>query len=360
MGAGPCSQLLRERGWALAVAGAQAASAGVGTSRWPLVALERSQGGEPAMPKPVHHAAIDELPMRAPANPPCADRTFGGRRPSVDDWLAALPGLKRVGREHVGPCPLCGGDDRFRVGERGAFCRRCCPRGGPAYGKLLRAVFRGGFRAGAGAVGPRRKPKPPSSAYALRILGRSGPVPGTLAERYLRRRGLGEAAFGAIGFNPRVHTSDGTHPALVVAVAPDFGAPPVACHCVLLGADGRKADMPRPRRSFGPVGAGAAYLGDRRCKTVALAEGVENALSAALISRGGHPVATLGAGALAQWRPPGWCERAVVFADGDAAGHGAAGELKRRMGAAGFLLEVRWLLRGDANDLFREKGHWRA
>ena len=68
--------------------------------------------------------------------------------------------------------------------------------------------------------------------------------------------------FGAIWFNPGVCTGDGTHPALVVAVAPDFGARAVACHCVLLGADGRKVDVTRPRRSFGPVGAEAAYLGE--------------------------------------------------------------------------------------------------
>ena len=55
--------------------------------------------------------------------------------------------------------------------------------------------------------------------------------------------------FAAIRFNPRVLTSDGTHPAVV----PHFGARAVAYHCVLLGADGRKADVARPRRSFGPV-----------------------------------------------------------------------------------------------------------
>ena len=276
----------------------------------------------------------------------------------MEDWLAALPGLRRVGREHVGPCPLCGGDHRFRVGERGAFCRRCCPRGGPAYAKLLKAVFGGGFRAGAGAVGPRRKPKPPSGAYALRILDGSRPARGTLAERYLRRRGLGGAAFGAIRFNPRVRTGDGTHPALVAAVAPDFGARAVAYHCVLLGADGRKADVARPRRSFGPVGAGAAYLGNGRCGTVVLAEGVENALAEVLMTGGGHPVATLGTGMLGRWLPPGWCERAVVFADGDAVGREAAWRLKREMDAAGFPVEVRWVLRGDGNDLLRERGRW--
>ena len=51
-------------------------------------------------------------------------------RPTVDDWLAAVPGLRRVGNEYHGACPNCGGDDRFRVLDDGAaFCRQCSPTG---------------------------------------------------------------------------------------------------------------------------------------------------------------------------------------------------------------------------------------
>ena len=50
-------------------------------------------------------------------------------RPTVADWLAAVPGLRRVGGEYHGPCPSCReGDDRFRVLDSGAaFCRVCAP-----------------------------------------------------------------------------------------------------------------------------------------------------------------------------------------------------------------------------------------
>lgn len=61
---------------------------------------------------------------------------------------------------------------------------------------------RGRFRAWCAPAPPRPKPTSPSGAYALRILERSRPASGTLAERYLRRHGLGEPAFGAIRFNP--------------------------------------------------------------------------------------------------------------------------------------------------------------
>ena len=70
--------------------------------------------------------------------------------PAVGDWADAL-GLKRRGRERVGPCPLCGGDDRFHVREgRGGQalvgCRGCID-GQPAairqkrFGELLRTAF---------------------------------------------------------------------------------------------------------------------------------------------------------------------------------------------------------------------------
>ena len=34
---------------------------------------------------------------------------------TLEDWTAALPDLKRRGSEYVGPCPSCGGGDRFHV-----------------------------------------------------------------------------------------------------------------------------------------------------------------------------------------------------------------------------------------------------
>ena len=33
---------------------------------------------------------------------------------TLEDWVDALE-LKRRGKRYLGPCPLCGGDDRFSV-----------------------------------------------------------------------------------------------------------------------------------------------------------------------------------------------------------------------------------------------------
>ena len=59
------------------------------------------------------------------------------RRASVDDLKRStriadlVPGLKKSGAYHVGPCPFCGGEDRFNVKttDRGDewLCRHCTP-----------------------------------------------------------------------------------------------------------------------------------------------------------------------------------------------------------------------------------------
>ena len=33
------------------------------------------------------------------------------------EWQAEQLGLKRMGREYKGPCPVCGGNDRFHLKE---------------------------------------------------------------------------------------------------------------------------------------------------------------------------------------------------------------------------------------------------
>ena len=69
--------------------------------------------------------------------------------PALREWLEALPGLKRSGDQWQGPCPLCGGTDRFRVTkDGGAFCRQCLPNGGnpERLVELENAVFGDGRR----------------------------------------------------------------------------------------------------------------------------------------------------------------------------------------------------------------------
>ena len=69
--------------------------------------------------------------------------------PGVKEWADTLD-LTRRGREWIGPCPLCGGDDRFHVRDSGGRatvgCRGCIDgqsdgERAKRFGELLRAVF---------------------------------------------------------------------------------------------------------------------------------------------------------------------------------------------------------------------------
>ena len=70
--------------------------------------------------------------------------------PGAEAWVARC-GLTMQGRETVGPCPLCGGTDRFHVregpdGEVLFGCRRCIHGQDSEtkerrFWELMRAVF---------------------------------------------------------------------------------------------------------------------------------------------------------------------------------------------------------------------------
>ena len=83
--------------------------------------------------------------------------------PTMDEWrgIASALSLKPKGAELIGPCPACGGDDRFHVNDRRRSgtaalfgCRHCTD-----VGAILRAAFPGRFTSAARSAEPQRKPK---------------------------------------------------------------------------------------------------------------------------------------------------------------------------------------------------------
>ena len=62
---------------------------------------------------------------------------------SIDDFQARFPDLQRRGRGLAGPCPLCGGEDRFHVNRDGVFgCRGCIDDDAPQAAENVKAIFR--------------------------------------------------------------------------------------------------------------------------------------------------------------------------------------------------------------------------
>ena len=97
----------------------------------------------------------------------------------------------------------------------------------------------------------------------------------------------------------------------------------IAAQLTFLHPSGRsKAPCATPRKTFGPLGAGAIRLGPAGA-TVGLAEGTESAMSA--MQMFGITVwATLGAQRLGSIRLPSEVDKVLLYPDRDETGRGAA------------------------------------
>jgi hypothetical protein len=214
--------------------------------------------------------------------------------------------LKRVGRELVGPCPVCGGRDRFAVSiAKQVFnCRGCGARGDII--DFVRHLDGIGFAAAVTTLTgetPRRAPTvktmPKISddtdherrqhAKAAWLWRYSQPIVGSIAERYLRKvRGITCALPPTLGFLPP--RSDEQHPALIAVFAlPDEPEPGVlgeprnvdAVHLTLLKPDGSgKAEVETPKLFIGrPLGRPIVLAPISDSLALAVTEGIEDGLS---------------------------------------------------------------------------------
>jgi putative DNA primase/helicase len=166
---------------------------------------------------------------------------------------------------------------------------------------------------------PRPLPEPEPDERALELWRQAIPVAGTLAERYLRQRGITIQIPASLRFMahadylPRV-----AFPAMIAAVQrPDRKI--IAVQLTFLDPCGEgKAKVANPRKTIGKLAAGAVRLG-LAGETLGLAEGTESALSAMQIS--GVPVwATLGAARFVRVSIPRDVLYLEIFGDRDATG----------------------------------------
>lgn len=233
-------------------------------------------------------------------------------------------------RDKHGPCPLCGGKDRYRWdnkdGKGTYYCAQC---GAGSGWDLLMALKGWDFATAArevrGVLGivPAEKPKPEMSEEQLRQMRRelymaSRPVePGDVVDRYLTARGIGEAVYPkALRTCDRCRFDrDVYHPAML-AVVSDADGQAVQLHRTYLG-DGRKLDVPEPRKlTPGKVPPGSAIRLSDPSPILGIAEGIETALAAS--HRFQVPVwVAISAGLLEKWEPPPGTEEVLIFGDAD-------------------------------------------
>lgn len=215
-------------------------------------------------------------------------------------------GIKLHGRiDRVGPCPGCGGNDRFSINIKKQLfrCRRCNPKGGDVIALVMHLDFCDFItavktltndqieRASTTPVAPNEGAdnyEHEQHRKAAWLWSRRRPVTGTIAETYLRRaRGITCALPLTLGFLPAYKQHA---PALIAAFAipaepePGILAAPSnigAVHLIALKPDGSgKADIEKPKTTVGsPGGLAIVAAPPNDLLTIAITEGIEDALS---------------------------------------------------------------------------------
>lgn len=178
------------------------------------------------------------------------------------------------------------------------------------------------------------------SPEALAIWYRAIPAAGTLAEAYLRWRGISPPYPASLRFLSLPCGDLGATPCLVCAVQ-DVNGEITGIQRIFLAPDGQgKAAMPKPKLSLGTVKAGAIRLGEPdRSGMLTVCEGPEDGLS--LLELLGAPVwVAAGASFLPAMQFPPEVRSIVVGADNDAAGEAKAQEAARAFAMRGLAVRI--------------------
>jgi hypothetical protein len=210
----------------------------------------------------------------------------------------------------------------------------------------------------------RKQPPAPTGSpeSARRLFAMSQPIPGTIAEAYLRKRGITALhELHALRFHPRCYYRPDADaptevwPALIAAVT-DLAGKITGAHRTWLDPSGRdKAPVDTPRRAMGHLLGHGVRFGSAT-DVMAAGEGLETMLSL----RSALPVlpmlAALSANHLAAILFPATLRRLYVARDRDPAGDLAVATLTERAHSAGIEALTLTPALGDFNEDLRELG----
>lgn len=296
-------------------------------------------------------------------------------------WPAILSDLgvpESALRNRHGPCPGCGGRDRFRFDNRDGRGTFICGQGGgdelagdgfTLLGHIFGLSFVDALRRvgdllyvahpssrvrilaplrplpiSNDSVAPARDPERAWRAINTVLSLCRSPAPDGPVAAYIAARGLSGIATDRPADlwearHLRYYNEGGSwteHPAMVAAVRA-VGGDVLTLHRVYLNDRGGKATLPNPKRLMAPSsdtwlgGAVQLYAADDR---LALAEGIESALAVRLLT--GWPVwSTVTAGGLEAVKVPATVKRVAIHADHDPAGLSAAERLRERLTTEG-------------------------
>jgi phage/plasmid primase-like uncharacterized protein len=244
-------------------------------------------------------------------------------------------------------------------------------RGALGWAKVWLGLDRGTIKSGHSV--PAQRTHAPSSkteedrkcAYALRLWEEAKPVFGSVAESYLRNRGITLPVPPTLRFEPcasiRENDRDYTFPAMIVAAARWGERTPCAVQRTFLQSNGSgKADLATgARRTYGvPRGAAARLSAFSEGAELILAEGLETALSILQAVPSASVWACLGASGLRSVIVPDGAP-ITIAADADDAGAQATEFLAQRLYRDGHRVRIATPPNpgADFNDLLREASH---
>ena len=234
-----------------------------------------------------------------------------------------------------GPCPWCGGDDRFTFDDKegsGSFICRACGAGmGMEFVKRVTGLPFAEAAARVDEIVGNLKPDAsrPSRPEMTEEQQRNAclstwnatkkAVPGDYLYRYLASRGLGDIECpDHLRLHPALRDGEGgIRPCMIAKISGPDGLG-VSLHRTYLRPDGYgKAEMEKPRKFMpGALPEGSVIRLGPASADIGIAEGIENALSASRLFD--LPVwSALDAGHMEKWLPPEGTETLTVFADSD-------------------------------------------
>jgi putative DNA primase/helicase len=313
----------------------------------------------------------------------------------ADGWVRVLRGAgidESFLRNKHGPCPACGGKDRYRFDNRTGRGDWICGVQGAGCGagdgfRLLMGALNINFSQARTIVMEQAGLKEQSDDRPLPAPRVAQPVseptiarPTQRVRAVLRESCLIEDCEAVRAYMEsrrlwplppghclRAHPSvpywdkdDNGQPiqvgrfAALVAPVRDRSGELVTVHVTYIQADGQKLQIYDPRKLLSPLTGreGCAVQMMAHGSILGVAEGIETALSAAVM----HDVPvwpTINAGLLAKWEPPSSVDKVIIFADLDVAGLLSTAKLMERLqGRVRF--ELRQPTKGnDWNDAWR-------
>jgi hypothetical protein len=265
--------------------------------------------------------------------------------------LTAALGGKWRGSSGNAPCPVCQperrhGQDALSLRNDGGRLLAFCHKRGCSFAEIVAAAglppdaLRHDAEGQARHDAQRAADEARRERQARAIWGEAVPVAGTLAETYLRHRGITCDLPDTLRYQ-----AEGWHPTaqrLPMMVARVDGAERFAVHRTWLRADGQgKAEVEPQRAMLGTCAGGAVRLSEGVGRLV-VAEGIETALSllCGLLPGPATVWAALTTSGMRGLHLPPVAGRLTIAADGDAPGRAAAHALATRAEALGWQVSL--------------------